>query len=191
MKRVLTKETRFFRSICLVLVFLCIQTGKVNAYSNSDIAEALAYSGCTFGLSNDTREFTMQTLVNSSLSIGLNYKIIDEGRSVDIIDKMDTPRGRTGYRHILESWATAGILNSKWRSLESTYERALMAGLKRWIGGANLGISRRAAESTAGPKLTALCRIAEIAVTNKAKKAKMPLRQYIIRISGSYLPSLP
>jgi hypothetical protein len=174
-----------------VLIFLCIQTEKVNGYSNSEISEALAYSGCTFGLSNNTQQFTMQTLINSSLSIGLNYKIIDEGRSVDTIDKMDTPRGRAAYQHTLESWATAGVLNSKWKSLESTYEKGLLAGLKRWVGGANLGVSRRAAEATAGPKLTALCRVAEIAVTNKAKKAKMPLRQYIIKISGSYLPPLP
>lgn len=133
----------------------------------------------------------MQQSVDSGLNLGLSYRIIDERESVAAIDKIYTPKGRTGYQHLLQSWATAGILSSKWRSLETTYEKGLLAGLKRWRTGGSLGVSGDAANSAAVPKLTALCRVAQIAVTSKAKKAKMPLRQYIIKVSGQYLPPLP
>jgi len=186
-----TKIFLYSGFICLVLVCLFIPTENAKAYGNSEIAEALAYSGCTFGLVLDVKQFGMQQTVDSDLNLGLSYRIIDEGESTDLIDKMDTPKGRTGYQHLLQSWATAGALSSKWKSLESTYEKGLLAGLKRWRGGATLGVSGDAANSAAVPKLTALCRIAEIAVTSKAKKAKMPLRQYIIKVSGKYLPPLP
>ncbi len=191
MKLTHTKSFRDIRFIFLVLVLLCVPTEKANADSNSDVAEALVYSGCTFGLVNNTQQFTMQQLVRSNLSLGLSYKIIDEGESTATLDQRDTTKGRIGYQHVLQSWATAGVLSSKWKSLEPSYDKGLLAGFKRWMGGATLGVSTNAAESTAGPKLTALCRVAEIAVTSKAKKAKTPLRQYIIKTSGSYLPPLP
>jgi hypothetical protein len=119
------------------------------------------------------------------------YNIIDEGESTDTLDNMDTPKGRRGYENLRQSWATAGLLNSKWRSLESTYQKGLLAGLKKWKSGATLGFARNSAQSAAASKLTALCRVAEISVNAKAKKAKIPLRQYIIRVSGQYLPPLP
>jgi hypothetical protein len=178
-----------FFSLLVLALFLPPQAAQ--AYGNSEIAEALAYSGCTFGLALDVKQFGMQQSVDSGLNLGLSYRIIDGRESVAAIDKMDTPKGRTGYQHLLQSWATAGILSSKWKSLETTYEKGLLAGLNRWRTGGSFGVSGDAANSVAVPKLTALCRVAQIAVTSKAKKAKMPLRQYIIKVSGQYLPPLP
>ena len=191
MKLTRRNDFRYFISIFLVIVCLCFQTESAKAYSNGEIAEALAYSGCTFGLALDTKPYGMGQIVASDIALGLSYKIIDEGESVDAIDKMDTPKGRIGYEHLRQSWATAGVLSSKWKGLESTYEKGLLAGLNRWKSGATLGVSGNAAKSAAVPKLTALCQVAEIAVVSKAKKTKMPIRQYIIKVSGQYLPPLP
>jgi hypothetical protein len=186
-KRLFTSR-KFFS---LLVLALCLPNQVSQAYGNSDIAEALTYSGCTFGLGLDPKEFGMDQSVASAIHLGLAYKIIDEGESTDVIEKMDTPKGRRGYENLRQSWATAGLLNSKWKSLETTYEKGLAAGLKKWKSGATLGVARNSAQSMAVSKLTALCRVAEISVTAKAKKSKIPLRQYIIKVSGEYLAPLP
>jgi hypothetical protein len=161
------------------------------ASGNTEIAEALAYSGCTFGLGLDPKYFGMDQSVASAVYLGLVYRIVDEGESTDAIEKIDTPKGRRGYDNLRQSWATAGLLSSKWKSLEPTYEKGLAAGLNKWKSGATLGAARNSAQSVAVSKLTAICRVAQISVTGKAKKSKMSLRQYIIKVSGQYLPPLP
>lgn len=175
----------------LLVLALCLPNQVAQASGNSEIAEALAYSGCTFGLGLDPKEFGMDQSVASVIYLGLAYRIIDEGESTDTIEKMDTPKGRRAYENLRQSWATAGLLNSKWKSLETTYEKGLAAGLKKWKSGATLGVARNSAQSMAMSKLTALCRVTEISVTTRAKKSKIPLRQYIIKVSGEYLPPLP
>lgn len=175
----------------LLVLALCLPNQVAQAYGNSEIAQALAYSGCTFGLALDTKNFGMDQSVASAIYFGLAYRIIDEDESVEAIEKMDTPKGRRGYENLRQSWATAGLLNSKWKSLETTYEKGLTAGLKKWKSGATLGVAKNSAESMAASKLTAQCRVAEIAVTAKARKSNVPLRQYIIKVSGKYLPPLP
>ena len=175
----------------VILVFLFLQPLAANAFSNGDIAEALTYSGCTFGLVLDSKEFGMEQSVRSAVGLGLNYRIIDEGLSVPAIEKVDTPKGRMGYDHLLQSWSTSAVLSSRLRSLETTYEKGIQAGMKKWNSGANFGISSNTARANAVPKLTALCRVAEIGVTSKALKAKLTLRKYIIKVTGSYLPPLP
>lgn len=177
--------------MCALGISLILHPTKADAYVNADIAEAIAYSGCTGGLVLNPNQFGMNVTVNSLISLGLSYRIIDEGRATEVIEQRDTTEGRSSHEHILQAWATAGALSSKWKALESTYEKGISVGIKRWISGATLGVSTRAAESTASPKLSALCRIAEIAVLSKSKKSKMPLRQYILKTSGNYLPALP
>jgi hypothetical protein len=179
---------KFFSMLVLAI---CLPSQAAQAYGNSEIAEALAYSGCTFGLALDEKQFGMDQSLASAMSLSLRYRIIDEGVSVASMQSMDTPKGRTGHQHLLQSWATAGILSTKWKSLEPAYEKGMMAGLKKWNSGATLGVAITSAGAASGSKLTALCRVAEIAVSSKAKKAKMPLRQYIIKVSGKYLPPLP
>lgn len=180
----------FSLSIALFALSISV-TPSANAFSNGDIAEALTYSGCTFGLLLDSKQFGMEQSVRSDVRIGLNYRLIDEGLSVPAIEKIDTPKGRKGYDHFLQSWSTAAVLSSRWKSLETTYEKGMQAGIKKWNSGATLGISSNAATAIAVPKLTALCRVAEISVTSKALKAKLTLRNYIIKVTGSYLPPLP
>ena len=186
-KRLITSKRLF----TLLILALCLPNQVAQASGDSEIAETLAYSGCTFGLALDPKGFGMDQSVASAIYLGLAYRIIDEGDSTDVIEKMDTPKGRRGYENLRQSWATAGLLNSKWKSLEITYEKGLTAGLRKWKSGATLGVSRNSAQSVAASKLTALCRVTEISVTAKAMKSKIPLRQYIIKVSGKYLPPLP
>lgn len=172
-----------------MIVVICISAQSAQANDKSKIAEALAYSGCVRNI--DSKQFKMDAIVNSAISLGLQYKILDEGSNSDFLEQNDTPVGRMNHKHIVQSWTTAGLLDAKWKSLESSYEKGLNAGMKRWNSGSTLGVSTMAARSVAGSKLTALCRAAEIFVTAQAKKAKIPLRQYIVRVSGEYLPPLP
>ena len=52
---------------------LLFQTTPANAYSNGEIAEALAYSGCTYGLLSDPNRFGMKQNVDANLGVGLMY----------------------------------------------------------------------------------------------------------------------
>ena len=167
------------------------QPVTANAFSNGDIAEALTYSGCTFGMALDSNKSSWEQNVAINVQIGLNYRLIDEGLSVPAIVKIDTPKGRIGYNHLLQSWTTAGVLSSKWKSLETTYEKGIQAGIKKWNSGSTLGVSNNSAAAIAVPKLTALCRVAEVGVKTKASKAKLTIRRYVIKVAGSYLPPLP
>jgi hypothetical protein len=173
----------------LAIVFL--QPVNASAASNGDIAEALTYSGCTWGLILEPGKFNMEQTVKGSVEFGLQFRLIDEGISVSPLEKIDTPRARKGYDHFLQSWSTAGVLNSKWKPLESTYEKGMQAGLKNWNSGKSFGVSGKAATAIAAPKLVALCRVAEIGVKTKALKAKLSTRKYVIKVTGSYLPPLP
>ena len=176
--------------LILTLVILLLQPQASSAASNGDISEALTYSGCTFGLLDRPSQFGWDAIMNSNLEIGLAYRIIDEGLSVSALEKMDTPKGRIGYNHLLQSWTTAGILGTKWKSLEPTYERGLQAGLKKWNSGATLGVSSNSANAVVGSKLVALCRVAEVGVKAKASKAKISIRSYVIKVTRGYLPPL-
>jgi hypothetical protein len=177
--------------LSIVLFSLLVHPTNAKAFSNGDIAEALAYSGCTWGMILEPNQFGMEQSVRSSVRLGLNYRIIDEGLSVPAIEKSDTPKGRTGYNHLLQSWATAGILSSRWKSLESTYEKGMQAGIKKWNSGATLGFSNNSATAVSVSKLTGPCRVAEIGVKAKANKTKLTIRQYVIKVTGGYLPPLP
>jgi hypothetical protein len=174
-----------------VVLFLSvfIQNTSAIAYSNSETAEALAYSGCTYGLLSDPNQFGMKKNVDANLSVGLMYWLDGQGTGLDSWNLTD--KGRIGYEHLLESWATAGALNSKWRPLETYFSKGLAAGEKKWSSGATLGFAKNAANAIAGSKLTALCRIAQISIESKSKKSKLTVRQYVIKVSGQYLPQLP
>jgi len=164
---------------------------NASAASNGDIAEALTYSGCTWGLLLESSEFGMELNVKSDIAVGLSYRLMDEGLSTPGIEKMNTPKGRIGYDHLLQSWSTAGVLSSKWKPMESTYEKSMQAGIKKWKSGSTLGVSGNSAKAAGLPKLTALCRVAEIGVKTKALKAKLSTRNYVMKVTGSYLPPLP
>lgn len=168
---------------------LLFQITPANAYSNAEIAEALAYSGCTYGLLSDPNRFGMKQNVDANLGVGLMYWLEGQGTGLDSWNLTD--KGRIGYEHLLESWATASTLNSKWRPLETFFSKGLAAGEKKWSSGASLGFAKNAANATAGSKLTALCRIAQISVESKSKKSKLSVRQYVIKVSGQYLAQLP
>jgi len=175
----------------IFFAFLFLQPIPATAFTKAEIAEAVAYSGCTWGLLLDGNKFGIEQSVNSNIGLGLTYRLIDEGLSVPGIENADTPKGRVGYSNLLQSWSTAGILSSRWKALEPTYEKGLQAGIKKWNTGSTLGVSKNSASAVALPKLTALCRIAEIGVTSKALKAKLSIRKYVIKVGGSYLPRLP
>jgi hypothetical protein len=187
----MTNRTLAKRCVSIPLVFLLLQPQGANAFSNSDIAEALAYSGCTWAMFLESSEYGLETTVGTTIGMGLNLRIIDEGLSVPGIEKIDTPRVRLGYNHVLQSWSTAGVLSTKWKSLESSYEKGMQAGIRKWDSGSTLGVSKNAAEAIAGSKITALCRVAEIGVKKKATKAKLTTKKYVIKVTGSYLPPLP
>ena len=174
-----------------ILLFLAalIQSTPANAYSNAETAEALAYSGCTYGLVLDPNQFGINQNVDSILNLGLMYYLDSQGDGLESWN-LNT-KGQVGYDHTFESWATAGALSSKWRSLEPTLNKGLAAGAKKWSSGATLGVSKNAAKSAAGSKLTALCRISQISIESKSKKSKLSVRQYVIKVSGQYLPQLP
>jgi hypothetical protein len=187
MESLVKSRTKRLISTLIVLIFLSITPG--NAYSNTEVAEALAYSGCTYGLLSDPNRFGMRKNVDANLGVGLMYWLDGQGTGLDSWNLTD--KGRIGYEHLLESWATAGALNSKWRPLEAFFSKGLAAGEKKWSSGATLGFAKNAANATAGSKLTALCRIAQISIESKAKKSKLTVRQYVIKVSGQYLPQLP
>jgi hypothetical protein len=174
----------------IILTLAVLQPQAANAFSNSDISEALTYSGCTFGLVLEPNQFGWEQTLRSNVGMGLQFRLIDEGLSVPGIEKIDTPEVRIGYNHLLQSWTTAGVLSSKWKSLETTYEKGLQAGIKKWNSGASLGISKNSARAIAVPKLTALCRVAEVGVKTKASKAKLTMRNYVIKVARGYLPPL-
>lgn len=176
-------------TLALSLLFFALQIMPANAYTNRDISEALAYSGCTYGLVLDPNQFGVSQNVDSILNLGLMYFLDGQGDGKDSWN-LNT-KGQVGYDHVLESWATAGALNSTWRSLEPTLNKGLVTGAKKWSSGSTLGISKNAAKSVSGSKLTALCRIAQINVESKSKKSKLTVRQYVIRVTGQYLPQLP
>jgi hypothetical protein len=179
-----------FFSLLVLALFLPPQAAQ--AYGDNEIAEALVYSGCTFGLGPNAKRVGMDLSLVSSMGLSLQYRIIDEGVNRGSFESNDTPFGRRGHQHRLQSWVTAGVLNSKWESLEPTYEKGILVGLSKWkSGAATIGDSTYAAGLVSRAKLTALCRVAEIAVSSKAKRAKMPIRQYIIKVAGKYLPPLP
>jgi len=175
----------------MIMAVALLQPVNASAASNGDIAEALTYSGCTWGMILEPGKFKMEQTVKGDVELGLQFRLIDEGVSVASLDRIDNPRARKGYDHFLQSWATAGVLNSKWKTLESTYEKGMQAGLKKWSSGETFGVSAKAATAIAAPKLTALCRVAEIGVKTKALKAKLSNRKYVIEVTGSYLPPLP
>ena len=139
----------------------------------------------------DPKQFGMETMVSSVVSLGLKYRIIDEGVSVPSMEKSDTPKGRIGHSHVLQSWSTAGVLSSKWKPLESTFEKGIQSGIKKWNSGATLGVSSNSASAVSVSKLVGLCRVAEISVKAKASKAKLTIRQYVAKVTGGYLPPLP
>jgi hypothetical protein len=170
---------------------MLLQPVNASAASNGDIAEALTYSGCTWGMILEPDKFKVEQTVRGNVGLGLQFRLIDEGVSTTQLEKIDTPRARIGYDHFLQSWSTAGVLNSKWKPLESTYEKGMQTGLKKWNSGETFGVSGKAAIAIAAPKLTALCRVAEIGVKTKALKAKLSTRKYVIKVTGSYLPPLP
>lgn len=178
-------------SLCLGITFGLVQPTSAKAFSNGDISEALVYSGCTAGMILDPKQFGMEQIVRSSVKLGLKYRLIDEGLSVPAIESADTPKGRAGYNHLLQGWATAGVLSSKWKPLESTFEKGLQAGIKKWNSGATLGVSSNSATAVSVSKLVGLCRVAEVNVIAKATKAKLSIRQYVVKVTGGYLPPLP
>jgi hypothetical protein len=157
------------------------------ANSKSDTAEAFAYSGCAYGQLIPIGD--LKIVVNSGISVGLMYRLEDEGLALDSWPL--TPTGRIGYEHLLESWTTAGALDSKWKALEAGYEKAMLSGIKKWKSGATLGVSSKAASAASLSKIYSLCRIAQIGVLEKAKKSKLNIRQYVIKAGGQYLPPLP
>lgn len=177
--------------LSIVLFTLLVHPNSAKAFSNRDIAEALAYSGCTWGMILDPNQFGMEQSVRSTVTIGLKYRIIDEGLGIPSIEKSDTPKGRIGYNHLLQSWSTAGVLSSRWKPLESAFEKGLQAGIKKWNSGATLGVSNNSAVAVSVSKLVGLCRVTEVNVGAKATKAKLTIRQYVVKITKGYLPPLP
>jgi hypothetical protein len=180
-------KTKVLIGTLIVPVFLSIS--PANAYSNTEVSEALAYSGCTYGLVLNPNQFGINQNIDSILNLGLMYYLDGQGDGLESWNL--NSKGQVGYDHVFESWATAGALSSKWRSLEPTLNKGLATGAKKWSSGATLGVSKNAAKSAAGSKLTALCRIAQISVESKSKKSKLTVRQYVIKVSGQYLPQLP
>lgn len=179
--------------LCMKRLFVLILTvgflfpsSGASASSNSDIAEALTYSGCTWGLALDPNQFGMTQNISSIVGLALMYRLEEQGEGLDSWTL--TEKGRIGYQSVQESWATAGALSSKWSALSSTLERGLSAGQKKWNSGATLGVSKNSASAVSTPKLAALCRIAQIKVTTKASKAKKSISQYVISTTGKYRP---
>ena len=162
---------------------------NANAYSSADVAEALAYSGCTWGLLSDPNKFGMSQTISSQIEVGLMYRISDEGYANS--DWNLTDKARTGYQNLLESWATAAALNSRWKPLEIYYEKSMVVGVKRWNSGAKLFEAKNSASAVGVPKLTALCKIVDASIKKKSLKMKLNPKQYVVRVAGTYLPTLP
>lgn len=175
----------------LIMAVALLQPVNASAASNGDIAEALTYSGCTWGMILEPDNFKIEQSVTGNVELSLQFRLIDEGVSVPSLEKIDTPRGRIGYDHLMQSWSTAGVLSSKWKPLESTLEKGVQAGIKQWNSGKTFGVSSKTATAIASPKLIALCRVAAIGVKTKALKAKLSTRKYVIKVTGRYLPPLP
>jgi hypothetical protein len=159
--------------------------------SNSDIAEAVVYSACTYGLVLDPAQMNLQVIQKSNIDTILNFRIIDGGNATASLAENDNPRARTGYENVVQGFTTARVLDKKWSPLAPALENAMTIGLKKWNSGFTFGQAQQAAETSALSTMTALCRIAQIGVSSKAKKTKMSLRSYVIKTAGQYLPPLP
>jgi hypothetical protein len=178
--------------LALVLLALAIpsssaQSVPTNASFNSDGADALAYLGCKPSAYYGAPELTIQASVTEAVQIGLTYWLIDEGLITSIQEPLDTRWGRDKYQLLIESWAIAGHLSSKYRSLETNYNKGISAGSKKWSSDENLTNAINAASAVSVSKLTAVCKVAEVAVRSKAGKSRLTIRNYLKKVAGRYV----
>ena len=174
-------------SFLLTFLLLTSQSVPANASFNSDGADALAYLACKPTAFYSPPELTIQASIKEAVQIGLTYWLIDEGLIVSMQDPLDTKWGRDKYQLLIEGWGIAGHLSSKYKPLETTYNKGISAGSKSWSSDGNLANAINAASAVSVSKLTALCKIAENAVKAKAGKSKLAIRNYLLKVAGRYV----
>ena len=170
---------------------LPLSSAEAGEPSKSEIAEALAFSGCSWGLSNANLKADLKTSMELTIYAGLILALIDNGTTNKVILKIENPTIRSGSEHVTQSWVTAGALDSRWKPLTQSYQKAIEVGIKKWNSGSNLGIAQKAAFSSSSSSLTSLCRIARIGVYDKSGTSYSRAKQYVIKTAGQYLPPLP
>ena len=176
-------------SFLLTFLLLTSQLVPANASYNSDGADALAYLACkpTAFYIYSPPELTIQASIKEAVQIGLTYWLIDEGLIDSIQEPLDTKWGRDKYQLLIEGWGIAGHLSSRYKPLETTYNKGISAGSKSWRSDGNLANAINAASAVSVSKLTALCKIAENAVKSKAGKSKLAIRNYLLKVAGRYV----
>lgn len=185
------KKRIFLSTLVFVLNCISATTSNASEPSKAEIAQALAFSGCTWGLSSSNYKSDLNVEMELTIYAGLVLAIIDNGSTNKSLLKMDIPRVRSGSEHVKQSWVTAGALDPKWKVLTQSYTDAINVGIKKWNSGSNLGVAQKAANAASNATLTSICRIAQIGVYNKGGTSYPKVKAYIIKTAGKYLPPLP
>ena len=168
-----------------------MQVANAGAPPKAEIAQSLAYSGCTFGLTSDPAKYEFNNVLELTNYAGLLISLIDQGVATKELSAIENRRIRTGIVHVKQSWITAGALDPKWKPLNQALMQGINLGVKKWNSGNNFKVAESSANSVSSPTLISLCRIAEIGVKEKAGKSFTEIKKYIIKTAGKYLPPLP
>ena len=173
------------------LMFIGVQVANAGTPSKSEVAQSLAYSGCTFGLTSDPAKFEFGTVVELTSYAGFVTSLIDQGLATKEVSAIENKIIRTGIDHVKQSWITAGALDSKWKPLNQSLTQGVNLGIKKWNSGSTFAASQKAANALSNPTLVSLCRIAEVEVKAKAGKSFTDIQRYVKKTAGKYLPPLP
>lgn len=176
-----------------VISLMCIGVQVANAGTppKSEVAQSLAYSGCTFGLVSDPSKYDFSTQLDLTSYADLLISLIDQGLATNQLSSFANNRIRTGIDHVKQSWITAGALDSKWKPLNQSLTQGVNLGIKKWNSGSTFAASQKAANALSNPTLVSLCRVAEIGVKEKSGKTFTEIQKYVKKTAGKYLPPLP
>lgn len=175
----------------ICIIGLGVRAATSGSPNKSEVAQSLAYSGCTFGLTGDSTKYEWSTILELTATAGLLTSLNDQGLATKDLSAIENRRIRTGIGHVKQAWITAGTMDAKWKPLNEALTQGINLGIKSWNSGSTFSASVDSANSLSSATLISLCRIAQIGVTEKAGNSVGDIRKYVINTAGKYLPPLP